>query len=110
MPQKVEIDAQRGDPPRDYVEYLCPGCGLYHRLPFTGEKRPKWSFDGNLENPTISPSINSWQNDQEGKVRNRCHHFVRNGQIEFLGDCTHALKGQTVTMLDIDVDAEKNTE
>ena len=28
----------------------------------------------------------------------RCHSFVRNGSIEFLDDCTHALKGRTVPM------------
>ncbi|MCZ4340562.1 hypothetical protein O4H52_03015 [Sphingomonadaceae bacterium G21617-S1] len=27
-----------------------------------------------------------------------CHSFVRNGQIEFLSDCTHALAGQTVPL------------
>jgi hypothetical protein len=26
----------------------------------------------------------------------RCHVFITNGQIQFLDDCTHALKGQTV--------------
>ena len=25
-----------------------------------------------------------------------CHSFVTDGRIRFLGDCTHALKGQTV--------------
>lgn len=29
-----------------------------------------------------------------------CHSFVRAGKIEFLGDCTHALKGQTVPLPD----------
>ena len=27
-----------------------------------------------------------------------CHTFIRAGQIEFLGDCTHALKGQTIPL------------
>ena len=30
-----------------------------------------------------------------------CHSFVREGKIEFLGDCTHALKGQTVDLNDV---------
>lgn len=29
-----------------------------------------------------------------------CHSFVRNGVIEFLSDCTHALKGQHVPLPD----------
>jgi hypothetical protein len=28
-----------------------------------------------------------------------CHSFVREGQIQFLGDCTHAFAGQTVPMI-----------
>ncbi|MGC4033677.1 MAG: hypothetical protein QM754_18485 [Tepidisphaeraceae bacterium] len=28
----------------------------------------------------------------------RCHSFVRDGQIEFLGDCTHELAGKTVPL------------
>ena len=30
-----------------------------------------------------------------------CHHFIRDGKIQFLGDCTHALRGQTVDLPDI---------
>jgi hypothetical protein len=36
-----------------------------------------------------------WGKDGEGG-KDVCHSFVRDGQIQFLGDCTHALKGQTV--------------
>lgn len=27
-----------------------------------------------------------------------CHYFLRNGQIQYLGDCTHAMRGQTVPL------------
>lgn len=27
-----------------------------------------------------------------------CHSFIRDGQIQFLSDCTHALAGQTVPL------------
>lgn len=33
------------------------------------------------------------------KWRTVCHSFVRDGQIEFLADCTHGLAGQTVPLL-----------
>ena len=29
-----------------------------------------------------------------------CHTFVTDGRIQFLGDCTHALAGQTVDLPD----------
>lgn len=31
-----------------------------------------------------------------------CHSFIRDGRIEFLSDCTHALAGQTVDLPDIE--------
>lgn len=42
-------------------------------------------------------------------VQSRCHTFIRAGKIEFLGDCTHALAGQTVALPDWpDDDAESS--
>jgi len=37
----------------------------------------------------------------DGVSEYRCHSFVRDGRIEFLSDCTHALKGQTVDLPDL---------
>lgn len=62
--------------------------------------------------PTFSPSIlvtgvhRLTQEEREtlqqgGKVTPRplvCHSFVRDGRIEFLSDCSHALVGQTVDL------------
>jgi hypothetical protein len=62
----------------------------------TKGKRPQWDFDGDLEAPTLSPSIKTTPYD--GSV---CHSFLRNGVFEFLGDCTHSLKGQHVPMPDL---------
>ena len=83
---------------RDYVSYKCPCPMGEHRLPVSGSKRPKWSFDGNLEKPTISPSINSWTGPSDNPKKIVCHHFVRNGRIEFCGDSTHELAGKTIDM------------
>lgn len=63
---------------------------------------PRWSFNGDYDRPTFQPSILV-----EGSMRdgpNRCHSFVTDGQIQFLGDCTHALAGQTVPLRDFDAD------
>jgi len=68
----------------------------------------RWTFDGNLENPTFSPSINeAWGGEgqtHEDMERtgpaHRRHVFVRNGQIEYLGDCTHhACETHTLRLL-----------
>lgn len=72
-------------------------CGL-HILPISGDasKRPVWEFDGNLEAPTIRASILT-----RGGENRVCHSFVTAGRWEFLGDCTHALAGQTVPMVSL---------
>lgn len=80
----------------------CPGCTGIH------EVTTAWAFNGDLERPTFSPSLLCSANfreptDPPGTPLRRyvCHSFVRDGRIEFLGDCTHALAGQTVDLADI---------
>lgn len=97
----------------DALVFWCPGCefegddgekqGGAHMLPVTdpGDGRPQWTFNGDVERPTLSPSILSKVDFR--RVRGEvsplvCHSFMRAGQLEFLGDCTHALAGQTVPL------------
>ncbi|MNT63780.1 hypothetical protein D3C72_2016250 [compost metagenome] len=66
---------------------------------------PKWGFNGDLERPVLTPSV--LQNWESSKGRRCCHSFVgcngaQPGQITFLGDCTHALAGQTVDLPELD--------
>ncbi len=81
----------------------CPACAEAHQI------SSAWTFDGNMERPTISPSIlvRGKQWDPKYSFHNPrhlvapgqpkvCHSFVRAGRWEYLGDCTHALAGQTV--------------
>jgi hypothetical protein len=72
----------------------CPGCGYGHLF-----HAGRWTFDGNLEEPTFSPSmlVNGDPLFPNPAVP-RCHSFVRNGKIEFLADCSHELAGQTVEL------------
>ena len=74
----------------------CPGCGDYHCFD------NRWSFNGNMEKPTFRDSMLSTSGPAEDRKRNVCHSYVTDGQIKFLDDCTHALKGQTIDLLDID--------
>ena len=77
------------------LAFICPGCrdwtsGL-HLLPVnTTEKTPSWDWNGDLEKPTLSPSIHTRYSDQV------CHSFLRDGVFEFLSDSTHSLSGQKV--------------
>lgn len=85
--------------------FVCPGCiaggpegyeGL-HSLPVNVEgefDKPSWDWDGNLEAPTLSPSILS-------RGYGVCHSFLRQGIFEFLTDSTHPLAGQKVPIPDL---------
>lgn len=73
-------------------EIMCPGCQWVHAM-----SPHIHSFNGNMENPTFSPSLLS--DNIPGK---RCHSYINNGQIRFLGDCDHELKNQTVELPEIE--------
>lgn len=75
----------------------CPGCDELHSVE-TEAFPTRWRWDGNLEAPTIAPSIRTWSN---GIGKPSCHAFVRAGQWVFLADSFHALAGQTVPMVDL---------
>jgi len=80
----------------------CPGCGIGH-APYTKNTPggPTWTFNGDVERPTFAPSLLvRWQ--RNGREPVVCHSFVRAGRIEFLGDCTHALAGQTIELAEIE--------
>lgn len=109
----------------------CPGCGDKHVLPADwcppGAERsphhhgPQWGFNGNLALPTFTPSIAARSGHHaNGKdecycnMSQRipgeedhpewcyvCHSYVTDGRIQFLDDCTHALRGQTVDLPEI---------
>lgn len=97
-------------------EFRCPGCGQLHVLPIDNQaSHPRWIFTGDADCPTLAPSIlargllcvydeagewtGEWQRDAAGEpIPFVCHSFVRNGRIEFLGDCTHNLAGQTIDL------------
>lgn len=92
--------------------FVCPGCqaagrkdrpgydGL-HMLPVNapGIDKPSWEWDGNLESPTLSPSILT----REGVLGKNgvCHSFLKAGVFEFLTDSTHPLSGQKVSLPDL---------
>lgn len=59
---------------------------------------PVWSWNGDVFAPTFSPSIFTrmpW--GEEGKeIRN--HVFVKNGEIQYLSDCSHEYAGKTIDL------------
>lgn len=76
----------------------CPVCG-WHEFPKVGKPNASWSFNGNYERPTFTPSMNEavgpFPEDSKwpGQIK-RCHFVLTDGRLNFQGDCTHELAGQ----------------
>ena len=92
---KIHVHSVEGYPKHFY--FTCPGCGHEHAF---GEG---WSFNGDVERPTVSPSILVTARDDKGNEISRCHSFIRDGMIEFCADSRHGLTGQTVPLPDVDM-------
>ncbi|MDE2470536.1 MAG: ammonia monooxygenase [Bradyrhizobium sp.] len=104
------------------LSYWCQGCDSWHTIKTKGDGA--WGWNGDVQRPTFTPSVllNSKRMTEKGNAdhaawvdagcppRNGdpfdsvpyvCHFFVTNGRVQFLGDCTHALAGQTVDLPDL---------
>lgn len=88
--------ASNGTAPGRRVSFWCPGCDDVHQV--VVESPNGWGFNCDLDLPTFTPSVlvrMDFTGDLPSKV---CHSFVTDGRIQFLGDCTHSLAGQTVDL------------
>lgn len=104
----------------DRIRFHCPGCNDFHDIRVTGNPNECWTFNGNAEKPTFTPSVlvrsghfanpdkkacwctyNAEHPDAPSPFKcYQCHSFVTDGQIQFLDDCTHGLAGKTVPLPD----------
>jgi len=88
-------------------KFRCP-AGHWH---YINTKTPnhsgaQWHFNGDVNNPTFTPSINErtgYYVDPELYPKTKeysyqCHFFITNGKIQFCSDCSHGLTGQTVDL------------
>ena len=80
-----------------YCWVNCPGCNRVHLLiVVTGG----WEWNGSKTSPTFSPSLLVTGYSHKDN-KNICHSFIKDGNIQFLGDCTHSLAGKTVSLLPV---------
>lgn len=80
-----------------YVIFHCPGCGFFHACNIDKNRKiPCWDFNGDPEKPTLKPSVLVTRPNTD----NRCHLFMTDGKIQYLNDCSHELKRQTIEMED----------
>lgn len=88
------------------LAFQCPGCNARHAVGIGTGPGPRWGYNGNADKPTFTPSVkvtwpatpNASEEFKEWRTERVCHSFVTDGRIQFLGDCTHALAGQTVDL------------
>lgn len=92
------------------ILFDCPGCQCLHAIHTSKQETPdypEWSWNGDLEKATFSPSLlvrtgkyvpghENFDDEGHPELNSICHSFITDGQIRFLDDCTHHLKGQTV--------------
>lgn len=88
----------------------CPGCNTPHMIQHGEGTGPRWTWNGNADAPTFSPSVLvTWNepsdvpkefDDRLKDVPKICHSFVVDGNMQFLSDCTHSLAGQTTPIPD----------
>jgi hypothetical protein len=113
-----QVVTQRSNPTgiKEY-RFYCEGCKGTHMV------NESWTFNGDYERPTFSPSIlvrsghympehngdvcwctyNAEHPDDPAPFKCMvCHSYVTDGKIEFLPDCTHDLAGQTIDLKPVD--------
>lgn len=95
----------------DHLFFDCPACAGEVLIWGDGEPHPAipfhevnvgaggWSFNGDLQLPTLSPSVRTRYGDH---LAYTCHFFVKDGRIEYCADSTHKMAGQTVDLPDME--------
>ncbi len=71
----------------------CPACDDVVSIDDT------WGWNGDTERPTFAPSLLTRISLTDGE--RICHSFVTEGEWIYLDDCTHALAGQAVPVVDL---------
>jgi hypothetical protein len=100
-----------------WVSWWCPGCEEDHEVGIKPGSPHGWEFNGNPARPALQPSVlalsrrtfidETLEGDALTARENvrqtpMCHSFIRDGFIQYLGDSTHELAGQTVPMRPIE--------
>ena len=66
--------------------FWCPGCEEAHQF-----EVPRWGFNGDFERPSFSPSL------LLRRPGLHCHLFLREGQLQFLGDWTQLIQRESTS-------------
>ncbi|NQY66003.1 MAG: hypothetical protein HRT38_20450 [Alteromonadaceae bacterium] len=79
----------------------CPGCKIIHHKHTQGNSA-KWTFNGYMEKPTLTPSL-FLNNGQLNPIQPNCHSINCNGFWRWLTDCSYEfIRRQKVPMINIE--------
>ena len=78
---------------RGHYLIRCQACGQPH------DYGPAFAFNGDYNLPTFTPALTAPPlKPGSTAISHICTFTVTGGQITFAANCTHALKGQTLTL------------
>lgn len=87
----VTYDYHNNDPMEIQWHYMCLGCGYIHAV-----SPKRHTFNNDFDKPTFTPSL-----VQDFTPGRKCHSFIKDGMIQYLSDCFHELKNQTIELPEI---------
>jgi hypothetical protein len=96
--EEMKITKQDGTPDGRLLFFWCPGCHERHYFDVDRTERPNWTFNGDFERPTFTPSL------LYPSKHPRCHLFLTDGVLIYLDDCGHDLAGKRVPLPDLPED------
>lgn len=81
-----------GSIPERIIPVIASGCRA---------NSPNWSWNGCIDKPTLRPSIltKTYHGDT---IKDICHSWITDGQVQFLADSTHSLAGTTAELAELD--------
>lgn len=91
MKKLKELTPPPNEPGKRIFVFDCPACGEEHTV--TNE----FGFNGDINNPTFDEPVKVI-----GAGESVCHFRITDGMIEFNDDCTHAMAGEYMEMLDME--------
>lgn len=95
---------------KGFIAHWCPACKEVHIFTIEGKNSSgaAWTWNGNVDKPTFAPSMLIRTGPRPmvpegrpdaGKI-DVCHYILTDGVINFCGDCTHSMVGQSVPLPD----------
>jgi len=88
----------------DYLEFKVPeGIGLMLLPVITKGKREGsavWTWNGDLEKPTLRPSVRTKYTNEKGEYV-EIHYWLNDGVCQCLDDCTDGNAGKKLELIDI---------